>query len=512
MTTHDARTDANGFVRFFRNYTKTWVHAVATAGLTAFGTLTIVHNWFAALALATYAVPPVVLYLRRGRARPRDKSASATGSNGEDGTGSAGADGSDDGSGRSSEARGTDAREDSDAAATADTAAASASDAVTDTSTETGKNATTGDTAGTESEATADQEAKTGAGTGEPLEGAETESTAADADDDAAETESDDDRAIPADAAADDGRDEASIEEPKSDSADAGAEWHGVDTPAETALYDVAIPTASDAYAVGADGTVLSGDGQGQWSVVLEDGPAAQGNDLRGADATADGEAVWIAGDSGALGRVDVETGRHTDYTAPEDVTDNWLGVAVGGSSDAETILLINGSGAVLRGTYREGDLEWTGPDKPGSGSSLSGVELVGDVGYCCDTNDGVFETTDGGESFERVGLEGADGTLTDVATTGRGDCLVSADDGVVHRYGGSTWTPERVADGSLTGLARSGERTAACADDGIHERSTPTADWERIDIDGTDALQAISIAPERSVAVGENGTVIERH
>ncbi|WP_121741697.1 WD40/YVTN/BNR-like repeat-containing protein [Natronorubrum halophilum] len=469
MSTTTARDDTNGFVRFFRNYTKTWIHAVATAGLTAFGTLTIVHRWFAALALASYAVPPVVLYLRRGRARPRDETPSSSGSEPS----------SEDGRERKSgaERAGSEAEADS-----VTTPGASESPTASTAS----PSATTAETPGSESQKTTAErsiERQTGAKT---LENAGS--------------------------AAGDERGEPR-EETATASTDAGISWHSVDASADATLRDVTVPATGGVYAVGDGGTVLAGDGADEWSVVLEDGPAARGNDLRGADATVDGDAVWVAGDSGSLGRIDVETGRHTDYTAPEDVTNNWLGVAVGGGSDAETVLLITGSGAILRGRYRDGALEWVGPDKPGGGSSLSGVALADDgVGYCCDTNDGIFETTDGGESFERIGLESADGTLTDIATTGREDCLVSADDGVVHRHDGATWTPERVADGSLNGIARRGERTVVCTGDGtVCERATPTADWEQFDADASGALLAVSTGPDRSVAVGERGAIVER-
>ncbi|MBV0902175.1 PQQ-binding-like beta-propeller repeat protein [Haloarcula salina] len=60
MTELDGR---DGPATFARRYTKTWVHAVATAALTAFGTLTVVDNRFAAVAIAAYVVPPVALYL-----------------------------------------------------------------------------------------------------------------------------------------------------------------------------------------------------------------------------------------------------------------------------------------------------------------------------------------------------------------------------------------------------------------------------------------------------------------
>jgi len=221
---------------------------------------------------------------------------------------------------------------------------------------------------------------------------------------------------------------------------------------------------------VGDDGQVLTADpvdgdpAEREWMVALEDGPAAEGENLSGVDATAGGEAVWIAGDSGAVGRLEAETRRHTDYSAPAGITDNWPGVAVAGPNGDETILLINGSGDVLRGRYRDGECSWDEPVTPGSGSSLSGITLAdASIGYCCDTNDGVFETTDGGDSFDRIGPVGAGGTLENLATLGRGDCLVSADDGVVHRYGGSTWTPERVGEEAICGIARrEGKRSSA--------------------------------------------------
>jgi hypothetical protein len=67
------RSTADGFAAFYREYARTWVHAVATAALTAFGTLTFVHPGFAAVALAAYGLPPLVLYAR-GRGDDSDVS------------------------------------------------------------------------------------------------------------------------------------------------------------------------------------------------------------------------------------------------------------------------------------------------------------------------------------------------------------------------------------------------------------------------------------------------------
>ncbi|SDK78534.1 hypothetical protein [Natronorubrum texcoconense] len=532
MTTHDASADANGFVRFFRNYTKTWIHAVATAGLTAFGTLTIVHRWFAALAIASYLVPPIALYLRHGRARPREDSASVADSS--DGSSSSSGDERESGSvaesGQSGESEHAGARA-SAQETTTNESTANTPDAAAD--------ASSSETAGTEPNTTVERRSTAGSG-GDEAGGAALEH-ADSVNGDAAEPARSDAAVDEEPTEAGTTRDQSTVDESTGASAETQPEWNAVDVPTDATLRDATV-SSSGGYAVGDGGTVLADSGNGEsggngesadtggngksadtggngengdgdeWRVLLEDGPTAGGNDLRGVDTTSDGGAVWVAGDSGSLGRIDDETGRHVDYTAPDDITDNWLGVAVAGESGAETILLINGSGAVLRGRYRGDALEWTGPEKPGSGSSLSGVALLEDgVGYCCDTNDGVFETTDGGESFERVGLEGADGTLTDVATTGEGECLVAADDGVVHRYDGPTWTPERVADRAASGIARHDERVTVCTDDAVYERAGPTGDWERFDVDASGPLLGVSIDGARGVAVGENGTFVER-
>ncbi|AEH38184.1 WD40/YVTN/BNR-like repeat-containing protein [Halopiger xanaduensis] len=457
----------DGFVPFFRRYTKTWVHAVATAGLTAFGTLTFVNRWFVVLALASYVVPPVALYLSGGVGATRDERTRAERKADDRHIGNRPPD--ERRSERNQEEpslEGTDSVDESDVQSR-QTGVSSAGETAT---------------ASVESESEAPP-----APDGPPS----SDETAARGDDGSEGGEEADER---------------------------DGEWRTVAVPATETLFD-AVVTDDGAYAVGSGGLVVADRGQG-WTTVLEAGPAAQGNDLRGVDAAADGEAVWIAGDSGAVGRIDAETGRHTDHTAPAELTDNLLGLAVGGPAGDETVLLINGSGEVLRGQYAGengtggGPLEWAEPIEPGSGSSLSGIALADDaVGYCCDTDDGVFGTDDGGRSFERIGPAGADGTLEDVATGGPNDCLVSADDGVVHRYGSSgTWTPERVADVALPGIARRGDRTVACGADGtIHERTAESASWERIETDAAAALLGVSIGADRAVAVGEDGTVLER-
>lgn len=410
---------ADGFGPYFKRYTKTWQHAVATAALTAFGMLTFVDKLFAIVAISAYVLPPLVLYVRRS---PSQRAPSP-------------------------DEPGDDPSEDA-------------------------------------GESRAEESATPDA---EPAESTSHEGAT-----------------------------------PTPEAETPTPEWRLSSVPTDATLLDAAV-TPDGAYAVGADGTLVGTDGD-DWTELLADGPRAGSNALRGVAAVEEG-GVWVAGENGALGRLDPATGRHVDYSAPEGDSSNLVDVAVAGSGgdgadgagsgDAgsagdETLLVVNGSGEVRRGRYRDGDLRWADPVTPGSGSSLAGVALADEsAGYACDTSQSVFETTDGGRSFEEVGAE-AEGTLTDVATTGLGACMVSADDGAVHRYDGDRWTPERVADESVLAVALDGGRGLACGEGGVYEREG-AGGWERETTPAMGALRGVALGASRAVAVGDDGTVVER-
>ena len=63
---------------YYRQYTKrrTGIHAAATAALTGFGLLAYFEQWFVAVAIVAYLLPPIYLYLAGDDLTERDPSAS----------------------------------------------------------------------------------------------------------------------------------------------------------------------------------------------------------------------------------------------------------------------------------------------------------------------------------------------------------------------------------------------------------------------------------------------------
>ncbi|RRJ31437.1 sialidase family protein [Halocatena pleomorpha] len=301
--------------------------------------------------------------------------------------------------------------------------------------------------------------------------------------------------------------DDAATGEPDSETE---PDWIEADTPTEESLLSV-VSTHNGAYAVGEGGVVLHRTGE-EWSVALEHGPTANSNPLRGVDATTDGNTAWFAGDSGVLGRY--KNGRLTDHSAPQGQTSTWEDIAVTGMTGEEWIHLVNGSGELLRGEFGDGSVSWGTIEKPGSGSSISNVSFVDDNrGHICDTNQCVYETTNGGESYDKIGIEDANATFTGVAATGS-TVVVAGDDGSVFRYDGAVWT--RLHAGSaLSAIDLSEETGLATGDKGaVYERTE--GGWEVIETPTDANLYAISIGTGDSdwiidVAVGTDGTVIER-
>ncbi len=461
-----ADSSAGGFFAYYRQYARSGVHAASAAALTALGLWASFtgNRWFILLAIAVYVLPPVLLYLTgEGENVPSvvgDDETSETGT-GADQPDTSTDEPLDDGPDhdRASSHRGS--------ASTATEPASRADGSDADMATDSTPDSST------------DRDAPNAVST-------------ADVNDVEDHHENDEPAASGVGERTDSGG-----------SADPG--WDAIDTPTDQSLLDV-VATRGGAYAVGEGGVVLARDGG--WEVALDDGPTANANVLRGVDATDDGEAVWFAGDSGVLGRY--ADGRLTDHSAPDDQTSTWEDVAVTGNSGEEQIHLVNGSGELLRGTYENGTVSWGDIEKPGSGSSIAAIEFLDtDRGHICDTNQSVYETTDGGETYEKIGIEDANAAFTGVAASDS-ETLVTADDGSLFRYDGAVWTRLQPGERALSAVALADETGLAAGDGGaVYERANDG--WESVETPIDADLHGIAIDDAGVAAVGIEGAIIER-
>ncbi len=438
---------------FYREYARGGIHAASAAAMTAFGLLTIYHEAFAVLALLSYVVPALYMYAEWGS---------------EDGQKTENGD---------------------------------------DRSTETGRSDPSA--AGRPAEKPEERVDGDGTGGGESRGGDGIVGTHErdERSDHLTEDERSEPRSTPE-------GDVGSVGSVGDESGVNDEEWVDVDSPVGVDFSDV-VDAEDGVYAVGEDGYVLA-RANGEWSAVLEDGPAAQGENLTGVDATDDGHAVWVAGDGGALGRVDAASTRHTDHSAPDGDTSTLSDIAVVGEAGAEVVVLVNGSGEVRRGEYDGERVRWEAAEKPGSGSSFSAVAFVDDGrGYLADTNGSVFRTTDGGETYEELGIDDA-GTLTAVEPVSdrasNTESFVTEDDGTVHRYDGARWTPVRPTDEGLWAMVVEGDSDRVVA---VGEHGTALdgndGDWQRRETPTDETLRGVCAATDRQVAVGDDGAILER-
>ena len=359
------------------------------------------------------------------------------------------------------------------------------------------------------------------------------------------------------------------------DRADESA-WSVAETPTDAALYAV-VRTVAGPHAVGEDGIVLAraddrdgtdhgNDDSAKWQVVVSDGPGAHHNALNDAGVTADGERVWFAGSSGALGAYDVETDTKYDYSAPMEKTSTWEAIAVTGDRGDERVRVANGSGEVVRGRIDDrGCPEWDAAREPGSGSSIAALAADGERFYVADTDGGTFEETGrdrsaaSGQSVNAPETPDPDqiasdpetadpdrmtgGLAADIDISARNAAVdffdvtatdetvrVAGDDGLVYRYDRAceNWTPTRVGESALHALAEEGGEAGTdgesgadgeagtdgellvAGEEGRIYRRTPTTGWREVPTPAEKDLWGVAVG-DPAVAVGEDGVVVER-
>ncbi|MFC5366038.1 WD40/YVTN/BNR-like repeat-containing protein [Salinirubrum litoreum] len=296
------------------------------------------------------------------------------------------------------------------------------------------------------------------------------------------------------------------------DGSDVGpGDWQAVKSPTDGTLHAV-VTTREGPFAVGEEG-VLLGRCNGVWETVLDSGLEVTGNGLLGADITANGRHVWFAGGSGAVGRYDLAGSTVTDFSAPLGKTSTWEDVAVAGLAGEEWIYLANGSGEVLRGKNTGSEIDWRGVTKPGTGSSISAVEFVGTgTGFLLDGSTNVFQTTDAGKDWRKVGIPVAGNDLLSLAAMDADSVNVGASGGAVFRYNGFTWTELDAGQASVHGLTRDDSQGLATTSEGeVFEFDE--GEWHRtakpVDEGLYDVTFGTTSAPD--VAVGSSGRIVER-
>ncbi|GAB6879699.1 hypothetical protein JCM17823_19730 [Halorubrum gandharaense] len=313
----------------------------------------------------------------------------------------------------------------------------------------------------------------------------------------------------------------------------ADTEWDEVETPTDAGLNDV-VQTADGPYAVGEGGVVMTRNG-GEWEIVVENGPNVAENPLNSVDVTDDGERIYFNGGSGALGAYDVLDGVKYDYTAPEEKTSTWEGIAVSGEKGDEWVINSNGSGETFEGDYdaeREADndadcMEWGEVTEPAGGATIPEVEFADDdpeLAFGVDTSQEVFSSDDYNETWEEEGIYDAAEAFNDLVA--HSDVVfVAAGGGVIYRYDCdcNNWTPVDVGERDLLAIDRRGEADggsvmAAAGEGVIYERTDDG--WEEQETPVGGDLQGVTYGDDTffdvneelvDVAVGGDGTVVER-
>jgi len=289
-------------------------------------------------------------------------------------------------------------------------------------------------------------------------------------------------------------------------SAAAAAEWTAVETPVETNLNDVAY-TAAGAYAVGGGGDAIARTAEG-WQKALDGGPTGNGNNLYGAGVTDDGERLWFVGSSGAIGEYDVTTGSLVDRSAPNDVTNNFNGVAVRGEAGSANVYVAGDSGKIYY-SFDNGRTGTWDQVTPGSGSEVNGIDFHGPrSGHAVDGNQTVFETSDGGV-YEKLGIADANVNLYGVDSDAPDEVYVAGGNGTVYDWNGAEWTPTDLGDADLADIEVEGDAGLTVGGGGAVFGYDGSA-WRQETTPTGANLAAVARGPT-DLVVGASGTVLEK-
>lgn len=288
-----------------------------------------------------------------------------------------------------------------------------------------------------------------------------------------------------------------------------GGTWSAAESPVSRTLRGVT-GSATGPVAVGDGGVVVSHDRSG-WRVRLADGPGGTGTSLRCADATDDGERVWVAGAAGTLWSFEPSTDIVRNRSRPRGIGATFRALAVTGARGEERVLAADSSGRALAGSVRNGRVDWSRPTRPAGRSVVRALCVAPDgVGYAVDGAGIVYRTTER-DRWERVGPAATTRRLHAVGASDR-RVLVGGDDGLLAERRNDGWDARSLdgGAGAVRGVDVSAGEAVAVGDGGTIHHSTAPGEWATADWLGTVTLWDAHLGPT-TIAVGTRGTILER-
>lgn len=295
-------------------------------------------------------------------------------------------------------------------------------------------------------------------------------------------------------------------------------EWAEVESPVGTPLYDV-VNTRNGPAAVGAKGFVIGRTPEGEWGILVENGPAGRSRALRAVDATDDGKRIWFAGDGGSMGFYDLESGERKDYSHGDQLGGTLGALTVAGDRGSEKLLVADSSGNVLPAYMKENveegrmDFDREFASRPGGDTAIKAITSDTDgIGFAVDNNAAVYKTTPD-EGWKQIGIHDAGKSMYS-AYVDEEAVLIGGGGGFVYeREGDDRWTPHDVGSFTVRALARDdGEMLAGGAGNIVYREGNSR--WGRIPWSGGTSVRGLTFGGEgqADIAVCKNGDIVEGH
>lgn len=289
----------------------------------------------------------------------------------------------------------------------------------------------------------------------------------------------------------------------------AASDWVEVSSPTGQALYDA--DYAKDvAWAVGSSGNLLKRGSDG-WTIVDGDGPTNNNKTLYACDATNDGKHLWLCGSSGRVAYYDIADDTMRDHTKPVNNGTTYTDVVAWGRAGKERVYLATSSGRVVVGTRdSSGDMQWTVTDT-GSGYTVTGLDFhERKKGHAVTSGQDVYETTDGGDTWTKVGHDAAQVPFYDVVSQSDHVFVVGGNGQVFRRdCTCGVWTPFSAGSKDLSAMEYTDEGYLGCGGSGRALKRTPS-NWEEYKTPVGNHLNGCTLG-KVDVIVGDSGVILER-